>query len=269
MNRVAQFPPMLAKEYDPNKTTFPVYTQPKLDGVRCVAMWHNSRLVMLSRSGARLKIPHLAKQLKKWLAKDEIADGELYVHGLGINKISGMVRRGDPGLQFHVFDMVRKLKKRTPYVERLGLIATAYDCGDIKLVRHQVALNADDLEEFHREYVAAGYEGLILRAHDAWYTPGYTTALQKIKAFRDSEFRVVDCTVATGEHAGAIIFECMGNGDDTFTVVPADTLENRRAMADHAEDFVGLAYKVKYFEMTKAGKPRFPVGLGFRSENDM
>jgi len=51
-------------------------------------------------------------------------------------------------------------------------------------------------------------------------------------------------------------------------VVPQGTMEERKAMYDEAEDHIGELLKVKFFELTDDGIPRFPVGLGIRLTED-
>lgn len=269
MTRQPEFRPMLAVDYAPERTAFPVLTQPKLDGVRCIAMWHNSRLVMLSRSGKKLKIPHIATALKTWLPKNLIADGELYLHGAGFQKITSMVKRADKLLEFHVFDMIKKLEKRTPFRSRLALMNTAATDGQIVMVPTQIAHNSGEINNAHDLAVENGYEGLIVRAPDAWYQPGRCAGLQKIKTFRDDEFEICGYKFAGGRDDGMIIFECYATNGERFSVVPAWSGADRIMDDETAESMMGEWIKVKYFELSTNGIPRFPVGLGCRADFDL
>ena len=75
------FKPMLAHDYldYKDKVKFPIYTQPKLDGIRCIiredGMW--------SRNGKQIiSAPHIYEALKPWFEQnpDLILDGELYAN---------------------------------------------------------------------------------------------------------------------------------------------------------------------------------------------
>lgn len=70
---------MLASKYDPNKhTDFPYYSQPKLDGIRCLV----SKDGMQSRQGKKIiSAPHIMEALEEFFQKypNVILDGELVV----------------------------------------------------------------------------------------------------------------------------------------------------------------------------------------------
>ena len=59
------------------------------------------------------------------------------------------------------------------------------------------------------------------------------------------------------------------NDGQTFEVVSKGTMEYRKELLDEAESHYGEWLKVQFFEKTEAGIPRFPVGVGFRLEEDM
>ena len=46
-------------------------------------------------------------------------------------------------------------------------------------------------------------------------------------------------------------------------------MEERQKTYQEADEHVGKMLKVKFFELTDDGIPRFPVGLGVRLEEDM
>jgi hypothetical protein len=46
-------------------------------------------------------------------------------------------------------------------------------------------------------------------------------------------------------------------------------MEERQASYENADSNIGNMLKVKYFELTDDGIPRFPVGLGVRLTEDM
>ena len=47
------------------------------------------------------------------------------------------------------------------------------------------------------------------------------------------------------------------------------TMEKRQEMYRTADNKIGKQLKVKFFELTDDGIPRFPVGLGIRPLEDM
>ena len=61
------FEPMLALNYDDRKAEvqYPIYSQPKLDGIRCIVRMEGDELVARSRKGKVIDaVPHILSSLK-------------------------------------------------------------------------------------------------------------------------------------------------------------------------------------------------------------
>ena len=87
----------------------------------------------------------------------------------------------------------------------------------------------------------------------------------KFKSFTDDEFEIVDYKEGKGNDKGTVIFTCKTNDDyKTFEVRPRGTREERKAMLENIENYIGKYLTVKYFELTDQGIPRFPVGVAIR-----
>ena len=94
--------------------------------------------------------------------------------------------------------------------------------------------------------------------------------LLKVKSFQDAEYKVIDCNPGEGKFKDFAIWTCeMSEGGDTFTVVNKGTAKERTEMLLNSENYIGRWLKVKFFDFTDSGLPRFPVGLGFRLLEDM
>jgi DNA ligase-1 len=65
------------------------------------------------------------------------------------------------------------------------------------------------------------------------------------------------------------VWICETEKGDDFKVVPQGTMEERQEAYQNAAVYIGDMLKVKYFELTDDGIPRFPVGLGIRLSKDM
>ena len=106
-----------------------LYSQPKLDGVRCLIQYERRTqpredvVVAYSRTGKEWKnIDHILEQLKPFFQKhpDVVLDGELYNHELknDFEKIISLVRKTKPKpedriesaekVQFHCYDIVNE-----------------------------------------------------------------------------------------------------------------------------------------------------------------
>jgi ATP-dependent DNA ligase len=92
------------------------------------------------------------------------------------------------------------------------------------------------VDRLHDEFVAAGYEGAMLRAPDAVYATGArSAALLKYRRFGDAEFEIVGATGARGTDAGCVVWQCATETGRIFDVVPAwPDHERREAFVDAA-----------------------------------
>ena len=260
--------PMLAMEFK-NVATYPVWVQPKLDGVRCMIYLQNNEVVFQSRQNTIYEpFTHLLPELKLLLSKmpaNSILDGELYTHGLGFETITSMVRRSKirhpdiDKLKYCLYDF--KGKENLLYKERMEILLKVYNnkfiCVD--LIETKVAKNKDDIENLHEYYTSQGYEGIMLR-NNAIYKEGRTKDLLKYKKFFDAEFKVVGHHEGNG---GIPIFDC-AVGDKTFGVAMKGDMSSRKERMGHVKDYYGKMLTVKYQELSSDGIPRFPVGICFR-----
>jgi len=143
-------------------------------------------------------------------------------------------------------------------------------CTGIIPVDSFLAENEADVYMWQSLFLEDGYEGAIVREFDGEYRMGHrSNKLLKIKNFMDDEFEIIGFTTGVGRFNGCIIWECITDGGDEFRVVPQGTEEERRTTYTEAEDHIGEMLKVKFFDLTDDGIPRFPVGIGIRLEKDM
>ena len=88
----------------------------------------------------------------------------------------------------------------------------------------------------------------------------------------DEEYIIAGFTTGVGRFEGSIVGVCMTEDGQSFKVVPQGTMEERQMTYYNARkdgEGIGDYLKVKFFELTDDGIPRFPVGLGVRLLEDM
>lgn len=267
--------PMLAGTYDKDKhTDFPYYVQPKLDGVRCLAKWENGEIVLTSRKGKPLNIPHVKIVLESNLPKDVILDGELYVHKkLSFQEIVSATKKLSSSttlLQYCVYDIV---DMRSSFEERLKILkGFSFMNGFVKegtyaveIVRTQKVQTVKDLNIVEDAHVQSGYEGVMVRHLDGKYTPGFRSKdLLKLKRFEDAEFKIVGVVEATGRDAGTAIFTCITKEGNEFNCRPQGTFEERSHYWKNRKKLIGKKLTVKFQGKSDDGVPRFPVGIALR-----
>ena len=271
--------PMLAQSYEKHakKLVYPCYAQPKLDGIRCLARRTGDTVTLYSRKGKILDlVPHINEALLDVLNDGQCADGELYTHGWDFQKIVSAIKKTNentPGIQYHIYDLPDMQDRSKSFVNRFnsfarGRISAAADClvsVETPLIRTEEALMSYE-DQCHND----GYEGVMARNIQSQYLFGYRSKdLLKVKRFLDDEYEIVDFTHGTSIELECIVFVCKTKDDQTFSVRPVGTHEERKAMYKNGASYVGKLLTVKYQELSNDGVPRFPVGLHIREDWDM
>jgi DNA ligase 1 len=270
---------MLADKYDAKKhNKFPYFSQPKLDGVRCLI----SKDGMQSRNGKPLvACPHILEALDPFFQAfpDAILDGELYNHELRDNfeKIISLVRKTKPTtqdyieasklVQYHVYDVIMD----GPFVDRLAFINRHISRGNsfgnryyptVQAVKTTNIQDEHDLEMMLEHYLEMGYEGQMLRVPDSPYEGKRSKNLIKHKEFEDDEFEIVSIEEGKGNWADAVkrIEIRLKDGTTQFAGVRGsfDTLHDLLY-----NDYGYTSVTVRYQNKTDDGKLRFPVVVAF------
>ncbi len=284
------FLPMLAHDFEKKKkkVKYPVDMQPKLDGLRCLAFYdHDEKKVFLmSRSGKSYSVPHLEKQIERLLKDntDLVLDGELYIHGETFQTITRLVKKHrdeSVNLEFHIYDVADvedpEAVEPETWKDRLRNLKDLFkDCPKKyrkHLKKHKTIINVKSEKDIYAkqaQWVSEGYEGAIVRTHDHLYNWGYRSpGLLKVKNFHDAEFKVVGYTVGVGKAKETVTWECEAESGQIFRCYSKGSMEERKELKDNADSYVGQWLKVKFFERTDDGIPRFPIGIGFRLDKDM
>lgn len=256
--------PMLAEKFKAGVNYTGWYSQPKLDGVRCIV---NSS-GMWSRNGKPiLSAPHVYETLKHLTDQGYVFDGELYNHDLkhDFNKIISLARKSKPTsddlieskekIQYHIYDMVddATFKNRTLQLENLVV-----DTSSIKKVRTFLIDSNEEMDKIYGQYLEDGYEGQMLRKADSLYEFTRTKSLLKRKEFMDEEFSVTD--IVCGE----------GNWKDYAKVVHCVTKDGKpfKATLKGDQEYCLMVLKtkelyteatVRFQNYTPDGIPRFPI----------
>lgn len=265
---------MLADKYDAKKhNKFPYYSQPKLDGVRCLV----SKDGMQSRNGKPIiSAPHVHEELQSFFAKypDVVLDGELYNHDLknDFEKIISLARKTKPTaadleeskekIQYHIYDAIMD----GTYHERQKFLAnnlSKYNLS-IRLVETKSVGNEDDIQKGLSHYLEAGYEGQMLREPHSSYEGKRSKFLIKHKEFEDEEFEIVSIEEGKGNWAGAAkrIEIRLKDGTTQFSGVRG-SFDMLKDLLYNADDYIGTDVTVRYQNKTDDGKLRFPVIVAF------
>lgn len=285
--------PMLAESIDKKKKLLfedksmvkfvPCDIQPKLDGVRCLAVKQDGEISLLSRQGKEWGfVPHIIDQLA-WLPEGDCLDGELYIHDPNISFqtitswCKGTHKQAKPEairVEYHVYDypMVNNDDNWGTWSQRRVKLESIPESANVKSLITYSCESYEDIQKYHSIFVADGYEGAIVRIRKGEYSFGHRSSnLMKVKSFMDDDYEVVGWTTGKQDsrEGDCVIWICKDNkSETTFQVRPQGTHDERKELTKIADTLIGSVLKVKYFELTDDGIPRFPVGIGFRAEED-
>ncbi|KKN88707.1 hypothetical protein LCGC14_0245980 [marine sediment metagenome] len=256
--------PMKAKVVDYSKVDFPIYVQPKLNGVRLTIREINGVVRALSISGKPYDVAaaHIVSELTPHLlGSGLVLDGEFYKHGWTLGKIGGLARTQQfsiehQELQFWVFDMAMEGISQG---ERLQLF-NAIPFEELKTC-HRVATHMisakEAIKKLHDIFVNDGFEGAILRNIDAEYGFGKRDwRMQKVKAFMDEEFKITGGKTTPGVSIeDSFVFKFETKEGKTFYAKPKGTAAVRKNYASQVDSLVGKMSTVRFFEWTEDGLP--------------
>lgn len=285
------FKPMLADAVDLKILHYPVVVSPKLDGVR--ATFING--VLRTRS-----LKPLANRAIQQIRSDYPLDGELIVgdaNGKSVfrdtMKVVSAFDADIKYLKYHVFDIVYEGGFRS----RLHAAHAAIEGNDFMIpVPHAHCLDETELLRYEDWALEAGFEGVMLRDPEGKYKFGRSTAregaLLKMKRKLTSEARVIGFEeqmhnanelktdqlgyaersshqanmIPTGV-LGALVVKDVKTGI-SFNVGTGFTAEDRAGIWKQRDTLIWKLISYEYLPYGVKDKPRHPVFLGWRMEED-
>lgn len=262
---------MLAHDYHKRgkDIQFPCYVQPKLDGTRCVGIPQKGLFSRNKKAYPHLE--HIRREMDS-LPSSIILDGELYSDELTFQEIVGLVKsetlkEGEEQkhlkIKFHVYDLICSL----PYQERrtnINHLLRSKCFKSIVPVLTEVCQDISMMKEKHAEYIAQGYEGIMLRNMEGMYRGVRCADLQKYKEFFDKEYEVVGFQDGQGLESGCVLWVCQTESGARFSCRPRGSREDRQQLFIDGNSYIGKMLTIRYQEETDDGLPRFPVGICFR-----
>ena len=259
--------PMLANDYlkQGHRIKYPCWVSDKLDGVRCLATRTEEGVTLKSRGGKLYDVKHIQDQLSLSMRIGEIWDGELYIHGKYLEEIVSAVKKPStmtPDLWFVVFDIVSD----KPFEKRLQDIVAIHGRTmnqQVDSIVYSLVSSEIEMKAAHKDCVARGYEGIMLRNSNGLYESGKRSAdLQKYKEFLDEEFEIV--AVGKDKQDNAVLQVFDPTSGETFTVCYGD-FEERKNQLENWRTYIGKKLTVKYQTRYKDSKlPQFPTGVIIR-----
>lgn len=274
IDKPAFIEPMLAKKYEDFDPVYPCFSQPKLDGIRCICTING----MFSRAGKRiLSAPHIRESLNSFFESnpDVILDGELYCDKLAndFNKIASLVKKMKPTaaelaesattIQYWVYDILDTEKN---FNERNRWI-----CDNITLNGHivpvptAVVTTQEQLDELYGQYLSHGYEGQMIRLNGV-YEQKRSKFLLKRKTFQDAEYKILEVCEGTGNRTGMAGWMVLENRDgSSFKSNIKGSHDFLKELWTEKESVIGEKATVQFFNLTPDNVPRFPYVIAIRN----
>jgi DNA ligase 1 len=289
--------PLLAATIkDVAQLKYPVVVSPKLDGVRAIVQDG----VVLSRSLKPIPNAYVQQLFKSY----NHFDGELIV-GLSNapdvyrKTVSGVMSHdGEPDVVFCAFDYIAE--PNVEFSQRFGRLANMIKgAQDVRVqkVKHHRITTPEALLAIEADYLAQGYEGVVVRDPEGRYKYGRSTLndgiLGKLKRFEDAEAVITGFeelmqnnnaaqqnelgNTKRSSHKENLVGRntlgalCVRNVRDgvEFKIGTGFTEQQRQEYWRNRSVHSGRIVVYKYFSVGVKEAPRHPVFKGFRDRRDL
>ncbi len=269
------------------RITFPCHAQPKLDGMRCIAVIKDGKATLFSRTRKVIKTcPHIIEALeKKFTVGSYIFDGELYCHEYrnSFEDLISILRQDEPDkaglhkiVEYHVYDCVevsglpdRGVMETTPFKARIAAVAELLGSapGPLQVVQTARINSLEEFVVFYEKCVENEYEGAMARNSGAPYEAGKRSPhLQKAKPFQDEDFDITGVNEGRGKDAGtAATFTCVTSTGKEFRARLKAPYTYRRELLEKPELWRGKKLTVTLKRFTADGVPYLPVAKAIRN----
>lgn len=237
----------------------------KLDGVR--ALWDGAALK--SRSGKSIAAPRCFTQNLPPFA----LDGELFIARGRFEELLSVINSANAGCEawqsvsYQVFDapnatgtLMQRLETPKSYLNARK--KARKDTYPLIIIEQKPIYSQKELDKALQEVIKLGGEGLVVRKNAAPYEPFRTRNAMKLKAYDDSECKVIAHHEGKGKFAHKL-------GSITCEQAFADYPQTRRfkigsGFTDKERDNpppINSIITYKFNGYTKKGLPKFPVFL--------
>lgn len=250
------------------KIKFPAFVQPKLDGMRCLAVVKDGTCSLWTRTRKQIhSLPHIEKAIENLGVDDIIFDGELYNHEYHdkFSTLISHIRKDDPTpeaevIQYHIYDIV----DNAPFSQRNWRLYDIMRVNEKYLFQLSTVLvgDFDEIEDYAAKFIADNYEGAMVRNDTPYESGKRSSNLQKVKKFDETEFEIVGVNNGRGKYSNCAVFTCKC-GEGTFDCLAPGSVEEKESWLK--SDVVGKMLTVKHFGYTDTNnQPRFPIAKAVR-----
>lgn len=299
VSSVGKIAPMKAMSYTPEQVKmWPVYVQPKLDGVRLMVNTAETSVRLMSSKGNQFthlhKIQEEVERFIPYLPFGTVLDGELYSHGMPFPKIISAVKTQKRQhedlvhIQYWLFDIF--WDNTTPFDKRYAVLVDKFakfasEQGNIRYIRvvpSDVADTEEEVEHLHTLYTEKGYEGAMIKqtgigcereknprkkelcvAKGAYKCKRCNNTM-KYKHFSDTEATIVGVYEGQGQDKGSAVFEVTAPNGEIYSVRMAAPKVDRQEWFAHPERVLGKPLTIRHKGWSIYGIPVHATGVAIR-----
>lgn len=270
---------------------FPLYVEPKLDGLRLVAIKNNGKVTLYTRNGTELDtLPELVADLEACSLDNFVLDGEGCADGdqtVAWNESASVMmssknKKSAGNIKYNVFDHMSledwmNQKCDTPQCLRslhAREMMNFMPGSIVRVVPQALVHDENELIEFYKKFLEMGYEGVMLKDIKGKYEFKRTDAMMKLKPVATYEGAVV------GWYEGKLGTKREGMFGGFNVLLPNGVVTNvGSGFSDELKAKIWSegpkTYNGKIVEcagqppLTSDGKIRFPRLLRFRDPSDV
>lgn len=287
-----------------NSLPYPLFASVKLDGIRCVI----KDGVALSRTLKPIRNQYIQSLLGRpeFNGLDgELIVGDPAASDCMRKTNSGVMSfDGEPDFKYYVFDIWNR-----PGVQYKDALESLCDKpfgnrvanhSNIEVLQQYTVKTSNEVEAIEQSALDDGHEGIILRRPDATYKYGRSTVkegfLYKLKRYlqseavvigvkpfqhntNDPEINALGYTQRSSAKEGKVDLPLLGAlvvkgrfqefAEVTFDIGTGFTMYEREFLWKQRESLIGKIVTYKYFPIGCKDKPRQPVFVSFRSQDDL
>jgi DNA ligase-1 len=271
---------------------YPVRVEPKLDGLRCVAIKQDGLVTFYTRNGTILEtLPTIKAALEAANYDNVVLDGESM--GAHWNEsasvmMSSKSKKDDSNMFYNIFDAMPledwiARSTRLTYAKRCGMVSgivQKVNDACVRQISHIMARNEAELKAFFAKCMDEGYEGVMLKTLDSYYEWDRGRNILKLKPVVTYEGVIVghyegrSGTKHEGKFGGfrvllpnGIVTKVGGGFNDAMRALVQ--LETPDAWIGRIAECEAQPDPLTADGLTAEGKMRFPVYVRIRDESDV
>lgn len=276
---IPTFDVALAQKFDMKRIkSSEVFIEPKLDGIRCLAIVENREAKLFTRAGKL--ITNFDDTVGVELSKlhDGCYDGEIM--STDFTELMRQVYRKDDKdiseVYFALFDYIppkewKAKSSREQAWRRYEILKWRIKDLNPKYVtlvkRERIKSDYDEIKRIHDTYVNQGYEGAMLKTINAPYCFGRDWSVMKFKSFFDADVPIIGLKEGTGKHQGKL-GSFLVDYKGVEVNVGSGLNDELREKLWNDQTIIGRIIEVRYQEETPDGSLRFPTFVCFRNDKD-